>query len=305
MQNGNPHGLHAARRSSATSCSTENTKTGPQNYAVTGGHTIQVHGKSQRTSLINKKYLNKEREFVMKRTKKILVTLFCAVLLVTGTVAVTVAYLTSTTEEVTNTFTVGDVKIILNETDVDKDILEDDVDYFHGEEKRDTKNAYHIFPNGTYAKDPMVSVKADSEDCYIRMIVTVSNIQKLIDAMPDYVAGDGTFLLEKLVDWNSTDWLFNNYDEVDGEGVYEFWYKGKYHVPDNATTIAVTGGKDGEEGEYVELAPLFEEIYLPADIDNKELAYLNNISIDVVAHAMQADGFESAEEAWEEWKPSK
>ena len=54
MQNGNPHGLHAARRSSATSCSTENTKTGPQNYAVTGGHTIQVHGKSQRTSLINK-----------------------------------------------------------------------------------------------------------------------------------------------------------------------------------------------------------------------------------------------------------
>lgn len=237
----------------------------------------------------------------MKRTKKILVTLLCAVLLVTGTVAVTVAYLTSTTEVATNTFTVGDVKIILNETDVDKDELED-VNYLHDSVARDTKNAYHIFPNGTYDKDPMVSVKADSEDCYIRMIVTVSDIEALEAAMPDFVAADGTFLLEKLVDWNSSDWQFNNYKKDGDEGVYEFWYKEKYSVPDDAATVDVTGGREDEAGKYVELAPLFTKITLPADINNTQLANLNNISIDVVAHAMQADGFDTAEEAWEEWE---
>ena len=229
----------------------------------------------------------------MKRTKKILAMLLCATLLVTGTVAVTVAYLTSTTEVATNTFTVGDVKIILNEADVDEDELED-VNYSHDNVARDTKNAYHIFPNGTYDKDPMVSMKADSEDCFIRMIVTVSDIEALKDAMPDYVAADGTFLLEKLVDWNSTDWQFNNYEKDGDEGVYEFWYKEIYSVPENPEKIvSVVSEKAEESGEYVELTPLFTQITLPADIDNEHLARLNDISIEVVAHAMQADGFEN------------
>lgn len=239
----------------------------------------------------------------MKRTKKILAMLLCAVLLVTGTVAVTVAYLTSTTEVATNTFTVGDVKIILNEADVDEDNLEDDVNYLHGDEKRDTKNAYHVFPNGTYDKDPMVSVHKDSEDSYIRMIVTVSDIQALKDAMGDeYIAADETFLLEKLVNWNSTDWQFNNYTNDGDKGVYEFRYKAMYSVPDGAGTVDVISEKEDETGKYVQLTPLFTQITLPADIDNEHLAKLNDISIEVVAHAMQADGFENAEAAWDEWE---
>lgn len=239
----------------------------------------------------------------MKRTKQILAMLLCAVLLVTGTVAVTVAYLTSTTEVATNTFTVGNVKIILNEADEDEDNSTTDVNYVHGtEEKRDTTNAYHIFPNGRYDKDPMVSVQKDSEDCYIRMIVTVSDIKALKEAMPSYVA-DEVFLLEKVVEgWDHTVWAIKNYEEKDGKGVYEFWYKEMYSVPEDATTVAVTGGREGEAGDYVELAPLFTQITLPADIDNEHLAHLNDISIEVVAHAMQADGFTSAEAAWAEWK---
>ena len=236
----------------------------------------------------------------MKKTKKIVALVLAAVMLVCTTVAATVAYLTSTTEIATNTFTVGNVKIILNEADEDEDKL-NDVNYVHGTEARDTKNAYHVFPNGTYAKDPMVSVRKDSEDSYIRMIVTVSDIQALKDAMPDNVADDGTFLLQNLVDWNNADWLFNNYKEVDGKGVYEFWYKEMYSVPEDATVVAVTGGKDGEAGEYVELSPLFTTITLPADLDNDHLAYLNEVSIDVVAHAMQADGFANAADAWDKW----
>ena len=54
----------------------------------------------------------KEEEFVMKRTKQILSLALCAILLVSATVATTVAYLTSQ-DAVTNTFTVGKVAITL------------------------------------------------------------------------------------------------------------------------------------------------------------------------------------------------
>lgn len=248
----------------------------------------------------------------MKRTKKILVTLLCAVLLVTGTVAVTVAYLTSTTEVAKNTFTVGNVKIILNEADEDEDESTTDVNYLHGTEERDTTNAYHVFPNGTYNKDPMVSVQKDSEDCYIRMIVTVSDIEALKAAMPEFVAGDGTFLLQNVVDWSSEAWPFYKYSEVEEKvdedttvtkGVYEFRYNTMYHVPENPSTVNVTVvGSSEEPDAYIELEPLFTKITLPADINNEELAHLNDVTIDIVAHAMQADGFENAGAAWEEFQ---
>ena len=54
----------------------------------------------------------------MKKTKKALLLSLCAVMLVTASVLGTMAYLTST-DEVVNTFTVGNVAITLDETDVD------------------------------------------------------------------------------------------------------------------------------------------------------------------------------------------
>ena len=49
----------------------------------------------------------------MKKAKKVLLLALCAVLLVGATIAGTVAYLTSTTTEVKNTFTAGKVQILL------------------------------------------------------------------------------------------------------------------------------------------------------------------------------------------------
>ena len=56
----------------------------------------------------------------MKTTKKALLFTFCAVLLVVASVLGTMAYLTSS-ETVTNTFTVGNVKITLDEAKVNLD----------------------------------------------------------------------------------------------------------------------------------------------------------------------------------------
>ena len=53
-----------------------------------------------------------------KNLKKVLLLVLCAALLVSVTVAGTVAYLTSTAK-VENTFTVGKVKITMDESKVD------------------------------------------------------------------------------------------------------------------------------------------------------------------------------------------
>ena len=56
----------------------------------------------------------------MSKTKKVLALLLCAVLLVGATITGTLAYLSQTTETVTNTFTVGKVSL---GTDTDNDGL--------------------------------------------------------------------------------------------------------------------------------------------------------------------------------------
>lgn len=57
-----------------------------------------------------------------------------------------------------NTFTVGNVTITLDETDVDDSTP--DVD-------RDTANTYRLVPGSSYTKDPTIHVAEGSEDCYV------------------------------------------------------------------------------------------------------------------------------------------
>ena len=100
----------------------------------------------------------------MKKVKNALLLALCAVLLVGATIAGTVAYLTSQTEVVKNTFSVGSVKILLDETDTDNSKTHTDKASAAG---RDLANAYHLMPGGTYPKDPIVHVLANSEDSWV------------------------------------------------------------------------------------------------------------------------------------------
>ena len=105
-----------------------------------------------------------------KKAKKVVALLLCAVLLVVGSVTGTMAYLTSQ-DSVTNTFTVGNVTITLDEKDTDNDSnTADNKEYTEGVfagQKRDEANEYHLLPGKTYEKDPTVTVKAKSEDCWV------------------------------------------------------------------------------------------------------------------------------------------
>lgn len=96
----------------------------------------------------------------MKTARKALLLALCAVLLVGATVMGTMAYLTST-QTVTNTFTVGKVAITLDEAKVDTNGTPD-VDA-----ARVTTNEYKLIPGHTYIKDPTIHVASDSEDCWL------------------------------------------------------------------------------------------------------------------------------------------
>ena len=85
-------------------------------------------------------------------TKTLIVAL--AVMLVVGcAVGGTLAWLTDTTDQVTNTFTVGNIDIGLAET----------------------KDNFKMVPGATISKDPKVTVKAGSEACWLFVKVTESD----------------------------------------------------------------------------------------------------------------------------------
>ena len=89
--------------------------------------------------------------------KKKLMTVLALVLVVAMSVAGTIAFLTDTTDPITNTFTVGKVDIDLTET------FNTDTD------DNGAADAWQaqLIPGTTYAKDPVVTVTADSEDCWL------------------------------------------------------------------------------------------------------------------------------------------
>ena len=140
----------------------------------------------------------------MKTKSKALLLTLCAVLLVAASVLGTMAYLTST-DTVTNTFTIGKVEITLDETDVT-----------NPNGPRVKANSYKLMPGTTYTKDPTVTVKAGSEESYVRMKVTFNNATEIIALCTDpEFADDGPTGVEnayplirmvKFVEANAAKW---------------------------------------------------------------------------------------------------
>lgn len=213
----------------------------------------------------------------MKKFKALLVVA-CALLLVAASVFGTMAYLTST-DKVTNTFTVGKVAIKLDEAKVDADGKP------VANAERVKENSYKLLPGHTYTKDPTVTVEAGSEASYVRQIVTVTFGKVLTEKQL-------ATKLDDIFTGYSQKWVRNGAPVVktEGEGdnahtviTYEYRY--------NTTVSAPESDK--------KLEALFTNIKIPETWTNEDLAAFGNININIVAHAIQADGFESADKAWE------
>lgn len=213
----------------------------------------------------------------MKTRSKALLLTLCAVLLVAASVLGTMAYLTST-DEVTNTFTVGQVKIKLDEAKANPDgSLVANAD-------RVKANEYKLLPGHTYNKDPMVTVLSGSESSYVKMTVTFSKANEL-----DAIFAPGSADLTSIFNgYDAAKWIAkgNTKDATANTRTYEFWYK--------ETVGAPTAD--------VALDALFDSITVPGTITNEQLATIEGMTITVNAYAIQADGFANAEAAWAAFK---
>lgn len=207
----------------------------------------------------------------MKKFKALLVVA-CALLLVAASVFGTMAYLTST-DTVTNTFTVGKVKITLDEAKVNTDGTP------VANAERVKANEYKLLPGHTYTKDPVLTVKGGSEDAYVRLLVTINKASALKEVF-------GTnFLPQNYVDntWNAQTWpcvktTVNSDDTV----TYEFRYK----------EIVEANAADQK------LDALFKSFTVPDTVNGEQLAKLGDLKIEVIGEAIQADGFANADAAW-------
>ena len=208
--------------------------------------------------------------------KKSIALVMMAVLLVAASVMGTLAYLTST-DSVTNTFTVGKVKITLDEAKV----MEDGKPVEGA--ARVKANSYKLLPGHTYTKDPMVTVLKGSEPSYIKMTVTFS-MAKELDAI---FAPTGADLTSIFNGYDAANWIAkgNTKDANANTRTYEFWYK----EPVGAPTADVA------------LDALFDFITVPGDITQEQLETIEDMTITVNAYAIQADGSTDATDAWNKY----
>lgn len=192
------------------------------------------------------------------KTKALLMSL-CAVLLVAASVLGTMAYLTDS-KDVKNTFTVGNVAITMDETDVD---------YSTPNKERDQANSYKLLPGHTYTKDPIIHVDANSEDCYL--FVKVDNQITAIEA-------DGNTTV-------AAQMAAKGWKAVEGkDGIYVY-------VGTTAAPVAVKANDN---------VTVFEQLVIAGTVNGDTLKAYKNKTITVTAYAVQKDGFEgkTADQIW-------
>jgi len=245
----------------------------------------------------------------MKFSKRTLIVAVSLVLAAAVSVLGTLAFLTSSPAPITNTFTVGNVNITIDETQVDENgdpIYPDGTvidpatgaatDPVTGEPVEPLRvpagggNNYHLIPGMSYTKDPTVTVMANSEPAYIRMIVSVNKY-----AAMQHFGSEYGFTVLDFIDLDQVNW--RNADDngtviapvIDGDNItFEFRYK-----------EAVSGLPVGSEpAANRELEPLFTTVTMPGAITSEDLPLLNEMEITVLAQAIQATGFASENAAW-------
>ena len=86
--------------------------------------------------------------------KKLILAILCLLCVCGVSASATLAYLIAAPAPVENTFTIGQIDITLDET---------------------TGNSYQLIPGATVKKDPKVTVKSGSENCWVFVQVETAN----------------------------------------------------------------------------------------------------------------------------------
>lgn len=217
----------------------------------------------------------------MRSLKKTLACCACIAIVVAASVCGTLAYLTDKDSAV-NTFTVGQVDISLDESAVDANGKIVDANGDGLADNRTSENGYHLLPGQTYHKDPTITVKANSEESYVRMFLNVYNASAVQEIIDTHNLGD----FAAFIDWDAEKWHYVGCDVNAQENVISFEFR--YY-----TTV-------GTDTEDVTLHPLLTQLSVPGVIDGDELnaLFAGGFKMEVVGHAIQATGFQSDVDAW-------
>ena len=207
--------------------------------------------------------------------KRFVAILLCMTLVALAAIGATFAYLTDT-KTVDNTFTMGNVKITLDETNVNDP-----------EGARVTSNEYNVYPGAVVTKDPIVH-NTGKNAAYIRATVNVSNWMNLCAAYyPDFketFPNDGyKAALNLLVGELGEGWSVVGVEAGDTFTIGQFDAKFilKY---------------DGALASGADTTAMFQTVTIPAGIDNANTDSFKEVK--VVAQAIQADGFDTWEAAF-------
>lgn len=179
---------------------------------------------------------------------KVFLSLLALVLVAGCAVGGTIAWLTATTEPVVNTFTYGKIKIDLAET---------------------TGTEYKIIPGVNISKDPKVTVKADSEACWLFV----------------KVAEKGTFVTDKVTYSIANGWM--PLDATNHPGVY---YREVNAVTADTDFYVLAGDTTYPNGV----------VTVSENLTKKDIKGLTETRPQLIftAYAVQKDGINTAAEAW-------
>lgn len=207
--------------------------------------------------------------------KRFVAILLCVTLVALAAIGATFAYLTDT-KTVNNTFTMGNVAIKLDETNVNDPTGD-----------RVTSNAYSVYPGAVVTKDPIVH-NTGKNAAYIRATVNVSNWMNLCAAYyPDfkYTFGQEGYkaALNLLVGELGEGWSVVGVtaDDTFTIGQFDAKFILKY---------------DGKLAAGADTTAMFQTVTIPAGIDNANTESFSGVK--VVAQAIQADGFDTWEAAF-------
>lgn len=214
--------------------------------------------------------------------KKILVlalTVAMAAILVVGG---SLAYLTDT-KTADNTFTMGDVKIKLDETDVNNPTGD-----------RVTSNTYDnddVYPGAVVTKDPIVH-NVGKNSAYIRAVVTIENGMNWLGLYNENV---WTAPQEEAFNALINNTLGEGWELVD----IAYTMSGPNHpTSDFVATLKYKNVLPSNE----ETPAMFTQIAFPAKMSGNDVATRisqnGQFGIQVVAQAMQANGFDTWEAAF-------
>lgn len=194
--------------------------------------------------------------------KKIVALCLCIALAVVAIGGATLAYFTDT-KNVTNTFTVGNVKIELTEPEW-------------------AKNS-KLVPGTEISKDPTVTVVKGSEECYVRILMTINKSKE----WDDIFDADETLKIENFFKgYVPANWTYiKNTENADNTRTYEFRYK----EPVNALTA----------NDNITLPALFTAVKVPSTLTGAQIETLKGFEIVIEAQAIQTASFNGdVDAAW-------